>query len=292
MEINPTVESASDVVEATDQDFEVKVIEKSHQVPVLVDFWAPWCGPCRVIGPVLEKLASQSSGRFELVKVNMDESPVLAQMLQIQSIPAVKLVIDGTIQDEFMGALPEGEVERFLEHNLLSEAVEDAVLGMRMLEAGDGQGAAQVFRRVLEGEPKNPVALIGMGQALLEQGDLDAAREFVALVNEVELEGLTERQQMEKMLTSLKARIYLTENAEPNRAGPVELATTFSQACQAALLGDYEAALEAFLHIVKTERKFNDDGGRKGMVAVFDLLPPNSPLTQTYRQKLSSILFA
>ena len=191
-----------------------------------------------------------------------------------------------------MGALPEGEVERFLEHNLLSEAVEDAVLGMRMLEAGDGQGAAQVFRRVLEGEPKNPVALIGMGQALLEQGDLDAAREFVALVNEVELEGLTERQQMEKMLTSLKARIYLTENAEPNRAGPVELATTFSQACQAALLGDYEAALEAFLHIVKTERKFNDDGGRKGMVAVFDLLPPNSPLTQTYRQKLSSILFA
>ena len=292
MEINPTVESASDVVEATDQDFEVKVIEKSHQVPVLVDFWAPWCGPCRVIGPVLEKLASQSSGRFELVKVNMDESPMLAQMLQIQSIPAVKLFIDGTIQDEFMGALPEGEVERFLEHNLLAEAVEDAVLGMRMLEAGDGQGAAQVFRRVLEGEPKNPAALIGMGQALLEEGDLDAAREFVAQVNEVELEGLTERQQMEKMLTSLKARIYLTENAEPNPAGPVELATTFSQACQAALLGDYEAALEAFLHIVKTERKFNDDGGRKGMVAVFDLLPPNSPLTQTYRQKLSSILFA
>ena len=292
MEINPTVESASDVVEATDQDFEVKVIDKSHQVPILVDFWAPWCGPCRVIGPVLEKLASQSPGRFELVKVNMDESPMLAQMLQIQSIPAVKLFINGTIQDEFMGALPEAEVENFLEHNLPSEAVADAVLGMRMLEAGDRQGAMKVFRQVLQGEPKNPIATIGIGHAVLDEGDLDGAREFAAQVNEVELERLSERQQMEKMLAALKARIYLTENAEPDGAGPAELTTRFSEACQAALRGDFEAALEAFLLIVKTERKFKEDGGRKGMVAVFDLLPANSQLTQAYRQKLSSILFA
>lgn len=292
MEINVTPDDSAGVVEATDQDFEAKVIEKSNQVPVLVDFWAPWCGPCKTIGPVLEKLAAESNGRFDLVKVNMDESPMLAQALRIQSIPAVKLFINGAIQDEFMGAYPEPEIVSFLEKNLPTEGVGDAVLGLQLLQSGNTAAAMKIFEQVLAEEPQNPIAQIGMGHILLDQGDIEGAREKAYGVNEVELEKLSDRQKMEKLLSALKGRIFLNEYMDPKEESPGELANKFSQACQGALQGNYEAALETLLSIVKSDRKFKKDGGRLGMLAIFDILPLNSPLTADYRQKLSSILFS
>jgi putative thioredoxin len=292
MEINVSRESPGGVVEAGDQDFEAKVIERSMQVPVLVDFWAPWCGPCKVIGPALEKLAKSWTGRFELVKVNMDESPMLAQVLRIQSIPAVKLFINGHIQDEFVGAYPEPEIVRFLEHNLPSEKVEDALQGLRLWQAGDHAGALRVFQQVLANEPKNPAALIGMGHCLMDQGDLDGAKDSASRVNEAELEKLTERAQTEKLFSILRSRILLTETAEPDGAQPADLAAKLSSACQAALTGQHERALADLLEIVKTDRKFKDDAARKAMLAVFDLLPAGDPLLNTYRQKLSNLLFS
>lgn len=292
MEIDISPEDSSNVIEATDQDFEAKVLVRSQQIPVLVDFWAPWCEPCKVIGPVLEKLAGEQANRFELVKVNMDQSPMLAQALRIQSIPAVKLFINGAIHNEFMGALPEQEVVRFLEMSLPSEQVEDAVQGLQRLQMGDTAGAQQIFDQVLRDDPKNAVAMIGMSQLLLSQGDLAGAKEKVAAVNEVDLEKLSDRHTMERLLAQVKALIFLSENAQPNPGDNSELAQRFSGACQAALQGDIESALASLMEIVKTDRKFNDDAGRRGMLAVFDLLPPESELLTSYRQQLSNYLFS
>ena len=292
MEINVSQEPDSGVINATDQDFEAKVLVRSQKIPVLVDFWAPWCGPCKVIGPVLENLAQTWEGRFELVKVNMDESPALAEMMRIQSIPAVKLFINGAIHNEFVGALPEPEIIRFLEESIPSEEIEDAVVGMDRLQSGDVEGALRIFQDILSSDPKNPVALIGKGHILLDQGDIKGAREMISSVNEVELEKLSNQQNMEKVLTALKGRIFLSENADPEDAETAGPARKFADACRAALSGQFETALDSLFEIVQSDRKFKGDGGRLGMLAVFDMLPPDSDLTAAYRQKLSNFLFS
>ncbi len=293
MEINVDPQPQADgVLEASDQDFEAKVIQRSQQIPVLVDFWAPWCGPCRVIGPVLEKLAQEWAGRFELVKVNMDESPMLAQVLRIQSIPAVKLFVNGRVQDEFMGAYPEPEVARFLEHNLPSEKVEDATVGLQRWQLGDTLGARTIFQEVLQNEPKNAVALIGLGHCLVDEGDLDGAEDLARQVNVVDLEKLSQRQEMEKLLDALRGRLLLTRGAQEDAPAGDATAAAYRQACQQALQGNFDPALEALLEIVRTDRKFQDDAARKAMLAIFDLLPLDSPLLASYRQRLSSLLFA
>jgi putative thioredoxin len=183
-------------------------------------------------------------------------------------------------------------VVRFLEHNLPSEGAGEAVSGLDLWRAGDIAGAIRAFSEVLREEPKNPVALIGLGHCMVDQGDLEGAREKMAAVNEAELDRLPDRPQMEKLLASLKGRIFLLEHAAPDGGDASELTLRFGQACQAALDGNFEPALETFLGIVRSDRKFKDDAGRRGMVAVFDLLPPQHPLTQAYRQKLSTILFS
>jgi putative thioredoxin len=284
------------VIEATDQDFEAKVLERSREVPVLVDFWAPWCGPCKVLGPTLEKLAAQSEGRFELVKVNVDNNPLLGQVFKIRSIPLVKLFINGEIRDEFMGAYPESEIRRFLEHHLPDAAAQatgnGAVEGLRLLQAGQTEAARAQFEAALKEDPKNPLALIGMGYYNLELGQLGEAREFAGNVNEAELERQGKQQEMGRLLTGLRSRIFLVENAELNGSEPDDLSAQLRKACQEALDGDFEPALEDFLAIVRKDRQFRDDAGRLGMLAVFDLLPPDSPLLSKYRFKLSSLLFS
>jgi len=144
----------------------------------------------------------------------------------------------------------------------------------------------------LSSDPKNPVALIGKGHILLDQGDIKGAREMTSAVNEVELEKLTNQQNMEKVLTALKGRIFLSENADPEDAETTGPARKFADACRAALSGQFETALDSLFEIVQSDRKFKGDGGRLGMLAVFDVLPPDSDLTAAYRQKLSNFLFS
>ncbi len=285
---------------ATDQDFQASVLERSMSVPVLVDFWAPWCGPCKVIGPVLEKLATEWGERFVLAKVNMDENPMLAQALAIRSIPAVKLFVDGQIKDEFIGAYPEPEVRKFLEANLPTFEDNDAVKGLQMMNQGRPDQAAKAFAAVLEKEPDNAVALVGMGHLMVEQGDLAKAQELLRRVKEIDLDRLPDARNLNRELASLQGKLFLMESHQEGQAKPptpgadpdADLLAQFYAACGLALQGKVKDALEGFLAIVKKNRKFKEDGGRKGMLAVFALLPPDSPLTDEYRNRLSSILFS
>lgn len=285
-------------LEATDATFEKVVVERSREVPVLVDFWAPWCAPCRQLGPVLEQLAVESNGKFELVKINLDENPTLAQALTIRSIPAVKLIVNGEIKDEFLGAYSEKEVRAFLEKNLPSPTDDTAITVLMRIMAGDA-GAAPVLQEILRVDPDNSVALIGWGLHHTQQGDVEQARGALKRVSETELDGLVEKALVTRSLAYLKGRVFLMEQAadgspppESGEAGFNGLQARLEEGCRLALAGEHERALEEFLEIVRKNRAFGGDAGRKGMLAVFDLLPEKSPLLPAYRNKLSALLFS
>ena len=153
-------------VDVNEKDFEQDVLERSYNVPVVLDFWAPWCGPCRAIGPVLEKLADEQQGKFVLAKVNVDENPALAQSFQISSIPAVKAVKEGAVANEFVGALPEPAIRKFVEELLPSEADSLAQRGLSLQEQGKDQGAESLYRAALSKEAQQPKALLGLARLL------------------------------------------------------------------------------------------------------------------------------
>lgn len=286
-----------DATNATDADFQQIVLEASKEVPVLVDFWAPWCGPCKVIGPVLEKLAQEANGRFKLVKVNMDESPMLAQALQIQSIPAVKLFVNGAIKDEFAGAYPEPEIRKFLDQNLPTETDQEAASGLDVYVQGDKEQALGMFQEALKEDSDNPIALIGMGNHQFDEGNTEEARDIVTQISGIDLDHLPDKANAEKALAGLRAKLFLFDTrqavseAENSAAEAEGIGPRLHKGCELALGGAHQEALEEFLAIVQKDRSFMGDAGRKAMVAVFDLLPNDSEITYSYRNMLSSLLF-
>src|SRR5246500_2640313 len=292
--------TAPDVVkETTTQAFVKDVIEESRRQPVLVDFWAPWCGPCKQLTPVLEKVVRAAKGKVKLVKMNIDEHPAVAGQMGIQSIPAVIAFVNGQPADGFMGAVPESQVTAFInkltagmpgEPNV-AETLKEAEA---VLAEGDPATAAQIYAEVLAADPTNIAALAGLAKCYLATGAIEQARQTLAMV--------PESKRNDPAVKAVQASIDLAEQAEALgplteleqkvAANPLDHQARFDLATALNASGKRGEATNQLLEIVKRDRKWNDDGARKQLVQFFEAWGGADEATIEGRKRLSTILFS
>ncbi|MDJ0881957.1 MAG: co-chaperone YbbN [Gammaproteobacteria bacterium] len=276
----------------TAEDFQSLVIENSFKQPVLVDFWAEWCNPCQVLIPILTKLADEYNGAFILAKVNSDEQGELAAQAGVRSLPTVKLFVDGQIVDEFMGALPEPEVKKFLDQHIQSES--DVVLNDAMLAYQEGreQDALDMLNAALAHDPQNAKLKINIAKLVANQGDLQSARALAETLNDEE----KQQPEAKELITQLKLAQQLQEAGDPNeieqklKDNPDDLDALYQMSNIQTASGNYEAAIQMLMKIMQKDRSFKDDAGRKGLIDIFDMLGSDNPLVQTYRRKMFTLL--
>ena len=298
--LQQTQPAAADVLvkETTTQSFVQDVMEELKRLPVLVDFWAPWCGPCKQLTPILEKAVRTAKGKVKLVKMNIDEHPQIPGQLGIQSIPAVIAFVNGQPADGFMGALPESQVMAFLERltkgSIGGEAKDLLNAAEAALANGDAAGAAELYAQLLAEDNTNVAALAGLARSHVEVGALDQARQTLAMI--------PEGKRNDPAVTAAQAALQLTEQAkavgplaeleQKVAANPADHQARFDLALALNGKGRRLDALEQLMTIVKRDRKWNDDGARKQLVQFFDAWGPTDEAAIEGRKRLSSVLFA
>ena len=295
---HPPEDQTKLIKDGTDQTFMEDVIEPSNEVPVLVDFWAPWCGPCRQLTPLLEQAVQKAGGKVKLVKVNIDENPGVAGQLRIQSIPAVFAFKDGQPADGFMGVLPEGQITDFIKR-LTGDGDEEALEALleraeQSLSMGDPGGAAQDFATVLQADPENLTALAGMASVQMQAGQPDEARKIIDQIPESKRDDVA--------IAGVLAALDLSDSAgnapdldsARNKASdnPDSPEAHFKLAGALIGSGNLEEATQALLTSIELDPEWNDAAARQQLLKVFEAAGQTSPLTLQGRRKLSSILFS
>ncbi len=298
--------AAADLIKDSDTaQFQTDVIDASREVPVIVDFWATWCGPCKQLGPMIEKLVTEAGGQVKLVKIDVDKNQALAQQLRIQSIPAVYAFKDGQPVDGFVGALPESQLKQFIQglidgsggggaeagESPVEQALEQA---KAMVEAGDTNSAGQLYARILEHEPGNVKASAGLAKCTVMAGDAEQAKQVLA--------GLPPEAENDPDVAAARAAIDLAESSADAGdvaglqaavdANPADLQARLDLANALYAGGQAEEALDHLLEIVRRDREWNEEAARKQIVKIFDALGPTHPLTLSGRRRLSSVLFS
>lgn len=278
--------------DVTTQNFAQEVIETSRQVPVLADFWAPWCGPCRTLGPMLEKLEAEYAGKWKLAKINSDETPELSAQFHVRSIPYVVAFVDGVPVDQFVGVLPEPQLRAFLDRVIPQPAEVAYREGLAARQAGETADAREAFQNALAFDPGFDAARFELVNVLLDSGETHAAQDEFALLSPK----APQDERYATLETRLKAakRAGALPDADALRrrveAEPDNLQARLDLAQQYIAGQQYEAALEELLAIVERDRTFRDDIARKTMVSVFDMMRDAPQAVSHWRRQLASKL--
>ena len=275
--------ASDNIIDVTEGSFEYDVLAYSQQMPVVVDFWAEWCIPCRTLGPMLERLALESQGAFRLAKVDVDNNPKLAKQYNVYSIPSVKAFRDGRVVAEFVGVIPEPKLREFIRGLAPSELDLALEKGLSMLKLEQWRSAEQVFRQVLAQNPQHPTALLGIARSLLVQGqsgealnilrNFPASREFSTAM----------------MMLPLAEALHRQGNGEERSDDPLDAA--FNRAVRLVQRGNLPAALDGLLDLLREKKTYRDGAARKVILGIFEIMGEDNPLISEYRKELASVLF-
>ena len=287
------------MIDSTQDRFTRDVIDVSRELPVLVDFWAPWCGPCRVLGPMLEKLERDYDGRFRLVKVNSDQNPELSAQFGVRSIPYVVAFVDGKPANAFVGALPESELRAFIDKVIPDPSEIQRLKAARLVATGDLAGAVSSLRAAIALNPENDAARLDLARLLLDEITTNGDNKALTEAREV-LAHVSRSKQAEPALLALRTRLAALEQAAslPARselearvaANGADLQARLALANRLIAERRFETALEQLATIVEADRSFGDDIARKTMLALFDLTADQRELVSTYRRRLAAAL--
>ena len=294
---DPTTLPDDLIKDGSDAGFMADVVAASKSQPVLVDFWAPWCGPCRTLTPMIEKAVRAAGGAVKLVKIDIDKDPAYAGQLQVQSIPTVYAFVDGRPVDRFQGALPESQLRAFIDRltggqSAGSDIEQMMAMGEESLSLNDLGGAAQAFAQVLTLEPAHERAIAGMARVYLADGDLDQARQTIAMAPQDSRDAAVQSVRAQLALMSaapmgaddeLKARVA---------ADPADHQARYDLSLAQAASGDLKGAVDSLLAIVAADREWNEQAARKQLLVVFEAAGAGSDVARDGRRRLSSILFA